>query len=71
MALLSTVGRCSPPESTSSVHIETCLGILWKGGLLQMITISLQSIYYVIGIASILCGTAYKLGYENGKNAKK
>ena len=26
---------CLPPESTSSVHIETCLGILWKGGLLH------------------------------------
>ena len=59
------------PESTSSVHIETCLGILWKGGLLQMITISLQSIYYAFGIASIICGAFYKLGYELGKNAKK
>jgi hypothetical protein len=36
-----------------------------------MITISLQSIYYVLGIASILCGAAYKLGYEVGKNARK
>lgn len=36
-----------------------------------MITISLQSIYYALGIASILCGAAYKLGYGIGKNARK
>lgn len=36
-----------------------------------MITISLQSIYYALGIVSILCGAAYKLGYEIGKNARK
>ena len=36
-----------------------------------MITISLQSVYYAFGIASILCGAAYKLGYEIGKHAKK
>lgn len=36
-----------------------------------MITISLQSIYYAIGIVSILCGAAYKLGYEIGKNTRK
>lgn len=36
-----------------------------------MITISLQSIYYAFGIVSILCGAAYKLGYEIGKNTKK
>jgi len=36
-----------------------------------MITIPLQSIYYALGIASILCGAAYKLGYEIGKNARK
>lgn len=36
-----------------------------------MITISLQSIYYALGIASILCEAAYKLGYEIGKNARK
>ena len=29
-----------------------------------MITISIQTIYYVLGIVSILCGAAYKLGYE-------
>ena len=40
-------------------------------GLLHMITISLQSIYYALGIASILCGAAYKIGYEIGKNARK
>ena len=36
-----------------------------------MITIDIQTIYCAFGIASILCSTAYKLGYENGKNAKK
>ena len=36
-----------------------------------MITISIQSIYYALAIASILCGAAYKLGYEIGKNARK
>ena len=36
-----------------------------------MITISIQTIYYMLGIASILCGAAYKLGYELGKNARK
>lgn len=36
-----------------------------------MITISLQSVYYALGIESILCGAAYKLGYEIGKNARK
>lgn len=32
-----------------------------------MITISLQSVYYALGIASILCSAAFKLGYEIGK----
>ena len=36
-----------------------------------MITVNIQTIYYALGIASILCGTAYKLGYEIGKNARK
>ena len=36
-----------------------------------MITISLQSIYYIVGIASILCGAAYKIDYEIGKNTRK
>ena len=36
-----------------------------------MITISLQTIYYALGIASILCGAAYKIGYELGKNERK
>lgn len=36
-----------------------------------MVTISLQSIYYAIGIVSILCGAAYKIGYEIGKNVRK
>ena len=36
-----------------------------------MIAVSVQTIYYLIAILSIVCGAAYKLGYENGKNAKK
>lgn len=36
-----------------------------------MITVSLQSAYYMLCIASILMGTAFKIGYELGKNAKK
>lgn len=36
-----------------------------------MIDISLQSVYYIMSIISILCGVAYKIGYEIGKNAKK
>ena len=38
---------------------------------LHMITIDIQTIYYMVGIASILCGAAFKLGYEIGKNARK
>lgn len=33
--------------------------------------LTLQDIYYVIGIVSILFGAAYKLGYEVGKNTRK
>lgn len=36
-----------------------------------MLVISLESVYYIVAIISLLCGAAYKLGYENGKNAKK
>ena len=36
-----------------------------------MIIISLQTIYYALEIASILCGSAFKIGYEIGKNARK
>ena len=37
--------------------------------LLYMITI--ETIYYIVVISSILCGAAYKIGYEHGKNARK
>ena len=33
--------------------------------------ITLEALYYIVAIASIVCGAAYKLGYENGKNARK
>ena len=33
--------------------------------------ITLEELYYIVTIIGILCGAAYKLGYENGKNAKK
>lgn len=36
-----------------------------------MITISLQTIYYIFVIACTLCTTAFKLEYEIGKNTKK
>ena len=42
-----------------------------KGGHLQVITISLQTVYYALGIASILCTSAYKIRYEIGNNARK
>lgn len=35
-----------------------------------MFTIDVETVYYLVAIISILCGAAYKLGYENGKNAK-
>ena len=41
----------------------------------MMITISFQSIYYIFGIASVLCFTAFKIGFqiglEIGKNKRK
>lgn len=33
--------------------------------------ITLESVYYLVAIISIVCSGAYKLGYENGKNTKK
>lgn len=33
--------------------------------------ITLEALYYIVAIASIVCGVAYKLGYENGRNARK
>ena len=36
-----------------------------------MYMITIETIYYIVVIASILCGTAYKIGYEHGKNARK
>ena len=30
----------------------------------------LQVTYYAVMIASVLCGAAFKLGYELGKNSK-
>lgn len=36
-----------------------------------MVVISFQTVYYFFAIISIVCSAAYKLGYENGKNAKK
>ena len=33
--------------------------------------ITIETIYYVVAIVGILCGASYKLGYENGKNARK
>lgn len=36
-----------------------------------MIIVTLESVYSIVFIISVLCSAAYKLGYENGKNAKK
>lgn len=33
--------------------------------------VTLETLYYIVTIAAILCGGAFKLGYELGKNAKK
>lgn len=38
---------------------------------MYLITVSIQTVYYVVCMISIICGAAYKLGYEMGKNAKK
>ena len=69
--MLPKYGRtvCLPPESTSSVLHRNLSGNLRKEDLLHMITI--ETIYYIVVIASIICGAAYKIGYEHGKNARK
>lgn len=36
-----------------------------------MITLSLESVYYIVTITSIFCAASYKIGYENGKRAKE
>lgn len=36
-----------------------------------MITVSLETVYYIVVITSVICGAAFKLGYELGKNARK
>ena len=33
--------------------------------------ITIETIYYVVAIVGILCSAAYKLRYEDGKNARK
>lgn len=33
--------------------------------------ITIETIYYAVATVALLCGAAYKLGYENGKNARK
>ena len=43
---------------------------MMKGGVALLIDF-LEAIYYCISINAILCGVAYKIGYEHGKNAKK
>ncbi len=32
---------------------------------------TIETIYYIVATAGILCSAAYKLGYEHGKNARK
>lgn len=33
--------------------------------------ITASTLYYLVGIAVILCAAAFKLGYEIGKNSQK
>ncbi len=33
--------------------------------------ISFEVLYQIVMVVTVLCGAAYKLGYEIGKNAKK
>lgn len=52
------------------LHRAKILSIVrYASVFLHMITI--ETIYYIVVIASIICGAAYKIGYENGKNARK
>lgn len=32
---------------------------------------NVETLYYLVGIAAILCGAAFRLGYVMGLNAKK
>ena len=57
--------------SISPVYIETFLRNLVERRTYCMITVSLQSIYYIFAIASTVIAASHKLGYENGKNARK
>ena len=41
------------------------------GEAIDMIKDLEEAIYYCVSIVAILCGVAYKIGYEHGKNAKK
>ena len=66
---LSTVGRLSSAREYKLCLHRNLSRNLRKEDLLHMITI--ETIYYIVVIASILCGAAYKIGYEHGKNARK
>jgi len=33
--------------------------------------ITAETIYYIVATIALLCGAAYKLGYKDGKNARK
>ena len=69
--VLPKYGRtvCLPPESISSVNIETFRGIHERRTL--RLSFTLENLYYLFFIASVLCGCSYKIGYEHGKHAKK
>lgn len=71
IALSKTVERLSSTREYKLCSYRNLSRNLAKGGHLQMITISLQTVYYALGIASILCTAAYKIGYEIGKSARK
>ena len=68
--LPKTVGRLSSiGEYKLCLHI--CLLRTLYGRRTAYCMITIETIYYIVVIASIICGAAYKIGYENGKNARK
>ncbi len=36
-----------------------------------MITLSLENVFYMVSIIVMLCGAAYRIGYENGRSKRK
>ena len=72
---MGEINGCFPSESTSSVYIDFTRKPVgdreYVKGRICAMYLTIESVYYLIAIVSIACGAAYKLGYANGKNAKK